>query len=64
MKKVLLEEAEREALEQYGALGEIQEKQIEVIDTVTGKDIVVRMTIRVELTGWQEREEQSGGEEI
>lgn len=64
VKKVLLEEAEREALEQYGALGEIQEKQIEVIDTVTGKDIVVRMTIRVELTGRQEREEQSGGEEI
>lgn len=48
--KVLTEEAEREALEQASALGEVLETRIEITDTAAGKDISVKVAVRLALT--------------
>ena len=64
VKKVLTEEAEKEALEQAAALGEVREKQIEIIDTAIGKDIVVKVTVQLELTEELQGEEPDSGQGI
>lgn len=48
--KVLTEDAEREALERAAELGEVLEKQTKIVDTAVGKDIEVRVTVRLDLT--------------
>lgn len=64
VKKVLTEEAEKEALEQAAALGEVREKQIEIIDTAIGKDIVVKVTVQLELTEELQSEVPDSGQGI